>query len=69
MLDVPELQPSQTSGEGLAESKTSDYSDSDDVDPSTFGKVVANTFATPTEVALIRSGAVTAEQLRMCLVL
>ena len=64
MLDIPELQPGQASGEGLEESKTGDYSDSDDVDPSTFVKVVANTFATSAEVALIRSGSVTAEQLR-----
>ena len=47
MLDIPELQPGQTSGEGLGESKTGDCSDSDDVDPSTLGKVVRNTFATP----------------------
>ena len=37
-----------------------------EVDPSTLVKVVANTFATPAEAALIRSGAVTAGQLRMC---
>ena len=61
MMDIPDLQPGQTSGEGVEESKTGDCSDSDDV-----VKVVRNTFATPTEAALIRSGAVTAEQLRMC---
>ena len=56
MLDVPELQPDQASGEGLEESKAGDYSDSDDADLSTFVQVVASTFATPAEVALIRSG-------------
>ena len=61
MMDIPDLQPGQTSGEGVEKSKTGDCSDSDDV-----AKVVRNTFATPTEAALIRSGAVTTEQLRMC---
>ena len=61
MMDIPELQPGQTSGEDVEESKTGDCSDSDDV-----VKVVQNTFATPAEAALIRSGAVTAKQFRRC---
>ena len=64
MLDIPELRPGKASGEGLEESKTGEYSDSDDVDPSTFVNVVASTSATPTETALIRSGSVTAEHLQ-----
>ena len=61
MMDMPDVQPGQTSGEGVEESKTGDCSDSDDT-----VKVVRNTFATPAEAALIRSGAVTVKQLRMC---
>ena len=52
MTDVPEQQSSQGSGEGLEESKSDEF------------KVVASNSPTPAELGMIRSGAVTSEQLR-----
>ena len=51
MMDVPELQPDQASGEGIEESKCDEF------------KVTASTFATPAEVGMIHSGVVTSEEL------